>query len=145
MAKVKSGVCQVVDLAKRESPLVRPLRRDNGAVPRLLSNLSAAQKRGMNEIKGGRSYRQHGISLSAKWKMWLREGGVWPAKCGEGQEVNPPDRIISGSVRVNLAALLVFQQGILSGVWHSTGCVLIGAGRSYRTQNLPTLDHIYSF
>ena len=51
MAKVKSGVCQEAGRAKRESPLVRLLRRDNRAVPRLLSDLSAAQRGGTGENK----------------------------------------------------------------------------------------------
>lgn len=84
MAKVKSGVCQGPGRAKRESARVRLPRLDSRAVPRVLSNLSASQRGGMDEKKNveGRSYRQHGISLSFSMESVSHEvkGGVCAAQ-----------------------------------------------------------------
>lgn len=122
--------------------------------PRLLSNLSAAQRRGMDE---GRSYRQHGISLS-----------FLNGKCGSAKVEFGKLSALRDKRSTNLIGLfqevsewansqshaevlwqLIHRETSGASCWVfgcSTGFVLIGSDWQWnrRTQNFPTLGSIYS-
>lgn len=65
--------------------------------------------------------------LVFQWKVWLREGGVWPAQCSEGWEVNKRDRVISGkcpgepSLRAALRSRVSWSAG--KPAVHLVGCL----------------------
>lgn len=104
MAKVKSGVCQVT--AAPSENLHLSVSCAEITVQFHDSFRICQQRREESWLKQNKKMKGEAIGsmeyhLVCQWKVLLSEGGVWPAQSREGREVNKPDRIISGSVRVS--------------------------------------------
>lgn len=65
-----------------------------------LSNLSAVQRGSIGGEMKEEAIGSMEYHLVFQWKVWLSEGGVWPAQSSEDREVNGSDRIVSENVRM---------------------------------------------